>query len=154
MVAPKATLFPDPDAGPPAPARGGRVRLHPCRHLYVRKVGGRKYQARVWLPAPLGSVNLGLYDDEAPAWRAVRAWIAAGADPCRGLPPGVLPKWVRDDGRGGFLGRRATAEGFSLAGPFPTPEEAHHAVRAGFAEGRAELRFWFQPTLLEVSGLA
>ena len=43
---------------------------------------------------PVGSVNLGLYDEERAAWDAVRVWLRAGADPCKALPKGILPKWV------------------------------------------------------------
>ena len=43
---------------------------------------------------PVGSVNLGLYDEERAAWDAVRVWLRVGADPCKALPKGILPKWV------------------------------------------------------------
>lgn len=62
-------------------------------YKFVRRCSA-KYQARVWCPLPIGSVNLGLYEEESAAWDAVRRWLRAGADPCRHLPAGILPKWV------------------------------------------------------------
>ena len=62
-------------------------------YQFVRKCSA-KYQARVWCALPVGSVNLGLYDEERAAWDAVRVWLRAGADPCKALPKGILPKWV------------------------------------------------------------
>ena len=57
---------------------------------------------------PVGSVNLGLYDEERAAWDAVRVWLRAGADPCRALPKGILPKWV-------VYGHRPIVGGFGVS---------------------------------------
>jgi hypothetical protein len=121
-----------PPGPAPAPTRK-RERRHRCDYLYVRKVAGRKYQARVWLPAPLGSINLGLYDDERSAWHAVRQWIRAGADPCDNLPEGVLPKWVKVAPDGSFFGIAKMRFCVIRMGPFATPQECHRAMFARVA---------------------
>ena len=144
-------LFDWPEADRPS-AKPARQRNHPSQYLFVRKVKGFKYQARAWLPSPLGSINIGLHPSEREAWMAVKAWLKAGGNPLKGLPAGVLPKWVRRTNRGRFLGRLKGADGVVVIGPFRTPEEAHRAVLASFAEGRPDFRRYFQPTLLEVVG--
>jgi hypothetical protein len=95
------TDSPAVSAGRSRPAR--RLRLHPCRYKYVRRIKG-KYQARVWvgIEALNGPINLGIYDNENLAHAAIRAWVAAGARPDAGLPPGILPKWVTVNERGGY----------------------------------------------------
>lgn len=104
--------------------RRGRRRY---AHKYVRLVSGSQlYQARAWHPV-VGSVNLGLYPEEHAAWAAVKAWIKAGCDPCRGLPDGVLPKWVKSDGDGYRVIARKKL--LHVPGKFATPEEAHRAAR-------------------------
>jgi hypothetical protein len=142
-------LFDSQDYAPPA-VRPKRQRNHACQYLYVRRVKGFKYQARVWLPMPLGSINLGLYNSEREAWMAFKAWLKAGGDPVKGLPAGVLPKWVRRTTRSRFLGRLRTLEGVVLVGPFATAEDAHRAVRASFEVRPAPVPVparCFQPTL-------
>lgn len=104
---------------------------------YVRAVRGKTgtwvWQARAWLGRPDGSVNLGCYRQERAAWAAARAWIRAGADPCRHLPAGVLPKWVRKRPQDGlFDAVRRTASGERIVapgGPYATPAAAHAAAR-------------------------
>ena len=88
------------------------------------------WQARSWLPLPIGSVNLGLYRTEVEAHIAVKNWIKAGGDPCLGLPHGILPKWVVR-GEGCYLAVLRTRKGerIVLRGEFETPESAHHAAR-------------------------
>lgn len=78
-----------------------RSKRHACQYKWVRRIGPHSYQARVWLPVERGgSINLGLYDSEIKAYAAVRAWVKAGADPVKGLPECVLPKYVRgEEGR-------------------------------------------------------
>jgi hypothetical protein len=105
-------------------------------HKYVRLVSGSNlYQARIWHPV-VGSINLGLYDTDTAAAQVVRNWINAGCDPCRGLPEGVLPKWVKlVEGQfyGSFAGRRAIASKHpDDVGPFATAEEAHAAMRGRY----------------------
>ena len=107
------------------------------RYKYVRQVCGKTgiwvWQARAYLPLPVGSVHLGLYREERAAWEAVRLWIRAGADPCRGLPTKVLPKWVRkrpQDGLFDAVRRNASGERIvDPGGPYATPEAAHAAAR-------------------------
>ena len=109
-----------------------RRRTHPSRYLFVRRLRKgilRVWQARTWLPEPLGSINLGIHEDEWSAHRAVQAWIRAGADPCRGLPDGVLPKWVRLSPDGTFTGWVRLAGELVERGPFPTAEDAHIVMR-------------------------
>jgi hypothetical protein len=59
-----------------------------------------------------GPINLGLYDNEPLAKAAIDVWVAAGARPDRGLPPGIMPKWVyqNDDGTFGAYCRFAGRE--------------------------------------------
>ncbi len=104
-------------------------------YLYVRSVRGKTgtyvWQARPFLNETVGHVNLGCYRDERAAWEAVRLWVRAGADPCRGLPPGVLPKWVVRLSSGRFGAARRTAGGSRVpvpGGPWGTPEAAFAAV--------------------------
>jgi hypothetical protein len=107
----------------------------------------KKYQARVWPGSRdrlYGSINLGLYETEAAAQAAIREWVKAGCHPARGLPPGILPKWVTR-GPGGLRwserrireweenGRKYWTRlrflGLKLdAGPFRTAEEAFEAA--------------------------
>lgn len=108
-------------------------------YRFVRAVQGGTgtwfWQARAWLPEPIGSVNLGCYREERAAWDAVRQWIRAGGDPCKGLPPGVLPKWVLreregDKPTGRFLAVRRDRNGTRIVvGAFGTAEQAHLAAR-------------------------
>jgi hypothetical protein len=79
--------------GKGSPAHRRRAAKRETEYQFVRKCSA-KYQARVWCALPVGSVNLGLYDEERAAWDAVKLWLRAGADPTRGLPAKVLPKWV------------------------------------------------------------
>jgi hypothetical protein len=106
---------------------------------YVRQVRGRSgiwvWQARAWLPLPIGSVNLGCYREERIAWEAVKRWIRSGADPVRDLPAGVLPKWVRRErDAGGRATGRYVAEFRSGSGRrdrlgvYKTPHEAFEAA--------------------------
>ncbi len=101
------------------------------RYKYVRLVSGTNlYQARPWHPV-VGSINLGLYKNERDAWHAVQAWIQAGCDPCRGLPPGILPKWVKEiDGR--FVAGDRRGVWFEL-GDWGCPVECHEAARQHLA---------------------
>lgn len=109
---------------------GCRVRRHLCRYKWVRRTKD-KYQARPWIePEVGGPINLGLYATEEAARQAIQAWVAAGARPDAGLPPGVLPKWVfaRSDGTFGavaqFAGREIRVRGRA------TPGEAFRAAAA------------------------
>lgn len=100
-------------------------------HKYVRLVSGTQlYQARAWHPV-VGSVNLGLYREERAAWAAVKAWIQAGCDPCRGLPPGVLPKWVMRDGAEFIVIARKSLR--VVPGRFADPVDCHRAAVEHFA---------------------
>jgi len=97
-------------------------------YLYFRsvrdKTGTYVWQARPFLNETVGHVNLGCYRDERAAWEAVRLWVRAGADPCRGLPPGVLPKWVVRLPGSRFGAARRTAGGSRVpvpGGPWATP---------------------------------
>ena len=106
-----------------------RDRRHACRYRYVRRpTGSRLYQARVYLPVEKGgSINLGLYETEAAAHQVVTAWIRAGADPTKGLPPGVLPKYVKSV-EDGFTWT-VTLGGRRLGGEvFATAREAFYAA--------------------------
>lgn len=137
------------------------------RFKYVRMVrnqrGLRYWQARGWLPLPVGSVHLGCYHHERAAWDAVKGWLRSGGDPVKGLPKDVLPKWVVARGDGMFDAILRSADGLrSLlpGGPWPTAEAAHLAARATM-ERRAKLKVgaaarekervnrWFQQTLFE-----
>ena len=112
-----------------------RHRQHPCRYRYVRRLAGsRLYQARTYIsPEKGGSINLGLYETEAAAHQVVTAWIRAGADPTKGLPEGVLPKYVKQV-EGGFTwdvkvaGRRL--QGGLFADPADAFRDALQAVNA------------------------
>lgn len=78
----------------------------PTSFSYIRQIRDGLFQARPWLGVRwIGSVNLGLYRSERDAHRAVVEWVKAGADPCRGLPAKVLPKFVRRHPGGGYFGR-------------------------------------------------
>lgn len=95
-------------------------------HKYVRLVtNANVYQARTWHPV-VGSVNLGCYRSESAAWQAVKTWIQAGCDPCKGLPDGVLPKWVVRDGDSFIVKRRPGAP--VVEGRFSSQEAAHRAA--------------------------
>jgi hypothetical protein len=76
-------------------------------HKYIRAVrsetGGVLYQARAWHPV-VGSISIGCFRSEHEATKAVKAWLRAGCDPCKGLAEGVLPKWTRRVVGGGFQG--------------------------------------------------
>lgn len=110
--------------------RRGRRRYS---HKYVRLVSGTQlYQARVWHPV-VGSVNLGLYRDEHAAWLAVKVWVQAGCNPCRGMPEGVLPKWVERDGEGYRVIVRKDME--RVPGWFERPEDAHRAACERYGRG-------------------
>lgn len=106
---------------------------NPSRYLYVRRPGrGFLWQARAWLPSPIGSIHLGLYEDEWLAHRAVQKWLReTNGDPLR-PPPGVPPKWTRELGDGRHLGQVRLAGVLHVAGPFDTAEEAHAVVRDEF----------------------
>jgi hypothetical protein len=129
-------------ARPSRISSGPRPRRRPpsfdrrSHYLYVRSVRGKTgtyvWQARPFYNAVVGHVNLGCYREERAAWEAVRVWVRAGADPCRGLPPGVLPKWVvrrPQDGR--YDAIRRTKGGTRVlvpGGPWSTPEAAFTAA--------------------------
>ena len=121
-----------PKPRPPAPPK--RRKLADPRHrLYARKALGRQWQARVWLPRPLGSVNLGLYATEREAHAAALAFVRRGADPVEHLPEGVLPKYVRRGVGGQFVARVKTRRGVVELGPFACPKLAHRAMMARLA---------------------
>lgn len=114
-----------------------RDRRHACRYRYVRRpTGSHLYQARVYLPVDKGgSINLGLYETESAAHQVVTAWIRAGADPTKGLPAGVLPKYVKAV-EGGFTwgvvlgGKRLGGELFAtVEGAFHAALQAVNAAR-------------------------
>ena len=121
----------------PQPTHDGvrrRERTHRCRYKYVRRVG-LMYQARVYLPLPVGSVNVGLYATESAAHLAVQAWLRSGADPRRGLPGGVLPKWVHADGDA-FRWRVRLRGEWHGGGPFDTAAAAFDAGARFASRGR------------------
>lgn len=116
-----------------------RQRQHPCRYRYVRRLAGsRLYQARTYIsPEKGGSINLGLYETEAAAHQVVTTWIRAGADPTKGLPPGVLPKYVKRV-EGGFTWDVKVAGRRLQGGLFADAAEAFHdALREVNAARRA-----------------
>jgi hypothetical protein len=78
---------------------------------------------------PGGSLNLGLYDSEWEAGRAVKRYIRTGE-----LPPGVLPKWVREAGEFGFVAEVRKSGHRILLGPYPTDLDAHRAMRDHLAQ--------------------
>src|SRR5262249_25663970 len=95
-----------PVAPPTAPAKKPRERRHESEYRYVRRLDQkagliRGWQARAWLPPPLTSINLGIFESEWEAHRCVVAWVRSGADPLRlpdrgdGAGP-VLPKWTKE----------------------------------------------------------
>lgn len=51
-----------------------RERKHPCVYHFVRKVKGRGYQCRPWLPC-VGLLNLGCFSDEWSAGKAAREFV-------------------------------------------------------------------------------
>lgn len=120
------------------------------RYPYVRSVRGKTgtyvWQARPFLNATVGHVNLGCYHEERAAWEAIRRWVRAGADPCRGLPPGVLPKWVvrrPQDGRYDALRRRRGGTRVSVpGGPWATPGAAFAAALAAVERDQEAGRSW------------
>lgn len=124
-----------------------RVRRHACDYQYVRKVGGRKYQARLWVGGRLDghSVNLGLYDTDAEAYRAVRRvlsrlrapgtpspldiWAAMKPLIEEGvLPAHLLPKYAHRRPDGLFGGRVRKGGALVTVGPFADPAEATAAI--------------------------
>lgn len=124
-----------------------RVRRHACDYQYVRKVGGRKYQARLWVGGRLDghSVNLGLYDTDAEAYRAVRRvlsrlcapgtpspldiWAAMKPLIEEGvLPAHLLPKYAHRRPDGLFGGRVRKGGELVAVGPFADPAEATAAI--------------------------
>ena len=111
---------------PPLPKQ--RVRTHPSLYKWVRRVSRNRYQARAWLPVEHGgSINLGLYLTEVAADQAVRHWIAAGMDPTKGLPAGVLPKYaIERDGQFAWAVKLAGVRHVSKK-RFPTAALAHRA---------------------------
>lgn len=121
-----------PTKTPPAPAARCRTPVDPRHKLYARKALGTLWQARVWLPLPLGSINLGLYATEREAHAAARAFVRRGADPVEHLPEGVLPKYVRRVGEM-YLARVKTRRGVVALGPFACPKVAHRAITARMA---------------------
>lgn len=125
--------LPDPTTRTSPPAAAVRRRRKPSNaYRYVRKVKGAKWQARVWVGVdalPGGSLNLGLYDSEWEAGRAVKRYIRTGE-----LPPGVLPKWVREAGEFGFVAEVRKSGHRILLGPYPTDLDAHRAMRDHLAQ--------------------
>jgi hypothetical protein len=98
---------------------------------YVKRVRtmrhGYRWQARAWLSLPIGSVNLGYHPTEQDAWEAVSSWIKAGGDPVRGLPEGILPKWVSQlDGQFWAILRQGKRR--VKLGPFDDPAMAFEAA--------------------------
>ncbi len=124
--------------------RRGRRRYS---HKYVRLISGKNlFQARAWHPT-VGSVHLGCYRSESDAWAAVQGWIRAGCDPCRGLPEGVLPKWVQREGDGFRVIVRGTIP--EIPGWFVTAEDAHRAALAALQARRSGgVRHRFHPVQL------
>lgn len=106
------------------------------RYKYVRKVGGYKFQARVYFHFKRGGskagthVNLGLYTEERDAWLAVVEYVRTGKRPAH-----LLPKYVSacdslgpDAGR--FVGRvRLKDCGTIQTEPKRSPEIADAAMR-------------------------
>lgn len=121
-----------------------RERRHYCPYRYVRKVGGWKYQARLWIGDVTGgtSYNLGLYPSDAEAHRVARAvvrnlrgtgpldvWTALQPLIHSGLAsPRLLPKYAyrRSDG---WFGARVNVAGNRVQlGPFADPADATLAM--------------------------
>jgi hypothetical protein len=87
---------------------------------------GVVWQARFWHAFPIGSIYLGSYAEERMAWQAVCDWIKAGASPTKGLPDGILPKWVYRDEVGKFKVVMKQGDTCIRSGPFDSPELAFH----------------------------
>lgn len=101
-------------------------------YKYVRK-RRRKWEARVWISQVIGHIELGYYETRSAAWQVIRVWMKAGCHPARGLPAGILPKWVVRNGDGfsvrmRFAGREVT--GGPLVRVFATAEEAFAGAEA------------------------
>lgn len=93
-------------------------------YRYVRKVGGRKFQGRVWIDDETGHQNLGTYDTESKAWEAVLRFIRYNE-----LPAHILPKYVRRAPGGELFMSRCRKRGKMIVlGPFLAPLEAHWAM--------------------------
>jgi hypothetical protein len=125
-----------------------RFRHHKCDYRYVRKVHGYKYQARLWVGGRLDghSINLGLYDQDALAYRAVLRVLAKLFTPGRvptpldvwavmkpllaegQLPPHLLPKYAVRRPDGLFDGKVTKRGRRHVVGPFADPAHATAAV--------------------------
>jgi hypothetical protein len=78
----------------------GHERAEPSNNRkYVIKRGNR-WHVRVWMPHPVCTIWLGSYTSEREGWQVMMGWLKAGGCAYRGLPAGVLPKWVVRVGEG------------------------------------------------------
>lgn len=109
----------------------GRTRAESSnRYRYVKRrptQSGARWQARAWMPYPIGNLYLGSFVEEREAWECVIQWVRRGADPVRDLPEGCLPKWVYRC-QGGFIVKIRQKKTRVLLGPFPTAETAFLAA--------------------------
>lgn len=135
---------------PAAAPKKTRERRHPCRYPFVRKVGGARYQVRLFLGGGRRngrSINCGLFESEWSAGQAMKKvvrLIRGTTDPVSvweqlaplradgTLPPDVLPMFVRrvrgDPGRYEARVRRGKVR--CVIGPFADPAEAGRAALA------------------------
>lgn len=96
---------------------------------YVRRAKG-KFQARVYVCNPENGwaewINLGLYQSQYEASRAVEAFVERGERPAH-----LLPKYVRRCEGGGYVGvvKLRDARGIIRTTVERTPEKADRAMR-------------------------
>lgn len=107
-----------------------RTQLYPG----VRKVSLNKYQARVWVGVRKGGhLNLGIFDSEREAWIAYKEFFngPALADFMqRGImPPGVLPRHVREVAGGLYSAWTKKRGKTFFVGPYLFAEIAHERLQ-------------------------
>ena len=116
------------------------VHLIPVRRVgtriqYIQRRRNGLILARAWHPV-LGSIYLGDWKSSREANAAVEKWYAAGGNPLRALPEGILPKYVREISPGVYLGRASIRGRTILGNTHTTPSEAHTEIAAKVLRAR------------------
>ncbi len=144
-----STVGPAPVDDPSASSRNRspaqREKKHVSRYKWIRRIKN-KYQARPWIgPEVGGPINLGLYPNEWQAREVIKAWVAAGAKPDQGLPPGILPKWVILNAKGTFDARARFAGRVIRIRGKATASEAFQAAYAAVDRIRKQDGWFDEP---------